>query len=68
MAVKRQMPSLGNGSKSFTGILQFHPAGIVSITIAIAEPSPVRHDLPVRRSILLNFRPPLHILILFNLF
>jgi hypothetical protein len=48
--------------------LQFHPASIVSMTIAIAEPSPVRHDLPVRRSILLNFRPPPYILMLFNLF
>jgi hypothetical protein len=58
--VKRLMRSLGNGSKGVTDASKFHPAGIVSVTIAIAEPSPVRHDLPVRRNILLNFCSPLY--------
>jgi hypothetical protein len=52
----RQTQSLGNESKRVTGVLQFHAADIASVSIAIAEPSAVRHDLSVRRRILLSFR------------
>jgi hypothetical protein len=58
--LKRQMRSRGNDSKGVIGVLRFHAADIVSVSIAIAEPSPVRHDLSVRRCILLSFRS-LHI-------